>query len=148
MDQTQGCNSVLAGGGPPNLFFLHPGHYYWLSAYGDSDGSPPAILPAEAYAIDEKIDDGLPRSGKVLASGNDSNDGDCFGAGGNADIWPVSDPTGAILGHADEGPAGATSNYCVTNATTPQYNVANTSRVDNTATGISSLCTLTVDTNF
>ena len=120
-----------------NIIFVYTGSN---NAYGAFD--------SVAYAIDEKIDDGLPRSGKVLASGNDSNDGDCFGAGGNADIWPVSDPTGAILGHADEGPAGATSNYCVTNATTPQYNVANTSRVDNTATGISSLCTLTVDTNF
>ena len=56
-----------------NNFFPQSGHYYLLS----SDihlGYPTAIIPADAFAIDAKMDDGLPRSGRVLATGNDAGD--------------------------------------------------------------------------
>lgn len=103
-----------------NIFFTQSGHYYLLSSDIDMTGIPSAIMPVDAFAIDTKMDDGLPRSGRVLASGNDS--ADWSGPAG----WglPLSDPTD----FNDEGPAGATSPYCVTGPppAAETYNVQNT----------------------
>ncbi|NBX04025.1 MAG: prepilin-type N-terminal cleavage/methylation domain-containing protein [Alphaproteobacteria bacterium] len=116
------------------------GHYFWLTS--DMYTST-AILPMEAQAIDSKLDDGLPRSGQVLASGNIY-----FDTGPSIYAIPVADPTGAVYGTPDVGPAGANSDFCVTNDAIPKYNVLNKSRRVDTNTGVGSLCTLTVKASF
>ncbi len=107
------------------------GHYYWMKGapYLTAPGSINVLLPEDAYAIDHKIDDGFPRAGRVLATGREAVSTNSFGK------FPAFDNT-------DTGAAGAASNYCVTNATPPQYNTPNTSR----ASG--SLCTMTVQAGF
>jgi prepilin-type N-terminal cleavage/methylation domain-containing protein len=53
-------------------FFSKSGHYYMLTAnVYEGFSSYTAILPAKAYRLDAKLDDGLPRSGRVLGGGND-----------------------------------------------------------------------------
>jgi prepilin-type N-terminal cleavage/methylation domain-containing protein len=94
-----------------------PGHYVWITTSVDADASGVAVLrPKDLSAIDAKIDDNLPRSGKVLATSRNTNPSTMSGG-----------PLFAAL--TDSGAAGASSNFCVTNASTPQYNVANTARV-------------------
>ncbi|NBX04431.1 MAG: hypothetical protein EBR02_10325 [Alphaproteobacteria bacterium] len=133
---------------PDNQYFSDAnagaGHYYWLTNYLNYT----VILPVEAQAIDSKLDDGLPRSGKVLAGNYDGAEG------GNGDSsLPIFDASGEGFGDGlpQSGPAGATSDYCITNDTTPKYNILNTSRHDGSygaGSSISSLCTLTVKASF
>jgi prepilin-type N-terminal cleavage/methylation domain-containing protein len=120
---------------PGNEYFTHAGHYYWVSPLSDTIST--ALMPVEAYEIDEKIDDGLPRTGKVLASGNRTKD----------EVYAINDYS-PVWSPSDDGPAGATSNYCITNTTPPQYNVQNTSRYIDPSTLQGALCTLTVEANF
>ncbi len=91
-------------------------------------------------SIDKKIDDGLPRSGKVLSSGNDY----WHGAGTGNWFMPYSDPP------VDQGPAGANSRYCLTNANPSQYNVQNMTGMDESYADYprTSICTLTVKSSF
>ncbi len=108
------------------------GHYYWMrgAPYLVTSGSTNVLLPNDAYAIDSKMDDGLPRSGKVLSTGQVALGNNAFG-----DFPQFNVAT-------DVGAAGATSNYCVTNATPGQYNTYNVSH----ASG--SVCTMTIQAGF
>lgn len=52
-----------------------PNHVLWFgldSVSGTVDSQSPALTPGEALAIDTKSDDGLPRSGKIVAQANGS----------------------------------------------------------------------------
>lgn len=74
----------------------------------------PALTPAVAAALDEKIDDGSPTSGAVLAMGD-------FVYLGNADFVAPSDPRLA-------GPGGPAAPYCLDNSRSPAvYNARSTS---------------------
>jgi prepilin-type N-terminal cleavage/methylation domain-containing protein len=123
-------------------------HYYWLTAdvYGDNEHTLccenfTVILPIKAYKIDKKIDDGMPRTGRVLSSGNDE-----WAGGAGIESWPIpiSDPA------VDQGPAGPNSRYCLTNDNPSQYNVQNVSGPEGGYDNFprSSICTLTVETAF
>lgn len=108
------------------------GHYYWLrgAPFDTTPGATNILLPEDAYAIDVKMDDGNPRTGKVLSTGRIASGSNTFGK------FP------AYSAVPDSGAAGASSNYCVTSDTPNQYNVLNVSR----ASG--SLCTMTIKTAF
>jgi prepilin-type N-terminal cleavage/methylation domain-containing protein len=125
--------------------FEHDGHYYISveEERGAFDSASPVLSPADSYAFDQKLDDGLPRSGLVLAVG--------ARLGGrkipatvtmrdNNDLYYLP----AFLGAdgQDLGPAGAKSDFCITNDTIQQYNIANESRREY------SLCALIVSANF
>ncbi len=84
-----------------------------------------AITPYEAYAIDLKIDDGLPMSGKALAQKNNT-------AWNWSSPWyPSRAPT--------QGAGGPNASFCVSTSTTPSsYNVQNNVN----------LCTLQIRAGF
>jgi prepilin-type N-terminal cleavage/methylation domain-containing protein len=98
---------------------LGAGHYWWIGvsmAPVESGAAP--LLPAEAYAIDAKIDDGLPLAGKVRASGDNTTDGNDG----------VGHPTPPSIRNSDD--VGDT-NACVDALITPpRYNVVNRHRED------------------
>jgi hypothetical protein len=103
---------------------------------GAVDGNA-VLTPLDSFLIDSKMDDGLPRSGRVIASGNNIAPDDNLNSG------PYFD---ASL----TGPAGENSDVCITNQTPMQYNVQNTSRRMNTVDGdaFGSLCTIGVKAGF
>jgi hypothetical protein len=96
------------------------------------------LTPYESYAIDVKMDDGLPNSGKVLPSfpGYPTS---------NAELQTIKNPAGYIMNGTPVmyGPKGATSNFCVANNVTPPiYNTENTSKNPGT------LCILQIVAGF
>jgi prepilin-type N-terminal cleavage/methylation domain-containing protein len=123
--------SILYGGSSSCVFpyfnySLSRNHYWWIaSGIGpDSSGVSTVLIPVDAYAIDKKIDDGLPFAGNTLAAGdNDFN------------------LCGAV--EASPGPGGVANNICVNNATSPYtYNILNTKR------NSGNLCGLFIKTTF
>ena len=95
------------------------GHYYWatsLSTALKNDGIDGSILSSgDAYGIDGKIDDGMPRSGKVLADG------------GYAAITTHIDTLAPIFDATVDATAaaGASNPQCITNASPNTYNFLN-----------------------
>jgi len=103
------------------------GHYYVLSNYWTSSNVSGVIMPVDAFAIDSKLDDGAPQSGRVLATSAVN------GAGYDASSYPYNYIP--LFDAADD--AGAT--LCVT-ASPYKYNVTNTSTT--------SLCAMVVKASF
>jgi prepilin-type N-terminal cleavage/methylation domain-containing protein len=103
---------------------VQEGHYLWMakSMYPSDDTAFAVITPMDAYRLDIKMDDGLPRSGKVMASGVDY-------MGEVIEYGPTFDPS-------ETGPAGDLSDVCLTNATPIGYNVQNTSLRDGSRCGM------------
>jgi hypothetical protein len=104
---------------------------FWIVRF--SAYTPVGILtPYENYAIDQKLDDGLPNTGtmRVAHSVND------FG--------PFMEITGPGVGGGVSNPFGASgTDVCALSDTTPLiYNVGNTSGVDTT------LCALEIKAGF
>lgn len=138
-----------SGNAANNEYFQHPGHYYWLAPQPNVAADvAEAISPADAYAIDAKMDDGFPRSGKVLASGNDFVDYD----NSYYNVLPVFNTTN----YTESGPIGAAPSPSSCIADNPSgdpayiYNVTNTlgdNGRDN-GSGVGALCTLTVEASF
>jgi prepilin-type N-terminal cleavage/methylation domain-containing protein len=97
--------------GSPSLT-SQPGHYYWLQGYFNV--GYPVVLPIDAYALDSKIDDGLPLSGRMRATGHDG-----LGEDTEGNLLPIF--------NNDWGTPGAADDVCETNAMPSQYNVLNIS---------------------
>jgi prepilin-type N-terminal cleavage/methylation domain-containing protein len=117
--------------GTPSLV-QSSGHYHWAT---DSQGNAANVLtPEEAHDIDQKLDDGLPLSGVILATETEAAGQISFNTGSY--IMPV------FNGGSDVGVPGAESNYCITNDTPNQYNVQNVSRKQG------SLCGIAIQANF
>lgn len=106
-------------------------HYYWLigctGELGAGETGCAVYSPQQTFMLDSKIDDGLPLTGALVA---------------HADVTAIT----SVMGYpADiiQGPGGASSDFCVSNSTTPaSYNFVNNSG----STG--SLCSLSVSTAF
>lgn len=105
---------------------------FWLTnTYSGIAGGK--IIPAEQFILDTKLDDGLPGRGKLIVSTPNS-----WFSGPFNHIHELS----ASGGSAPYGAAGASSNFCATNATIPVYNSANTGRNSKT------LCVLEMKAGF
>jgi prepilin-type N-terminal cleavage/methylation domain-containing protein len=104
-----------------------PGNYYVIA--GGVWDFTTVLLPSIAYALDAKIDDGLPRSGRAMATG--TND---------------SDYVSLLLSAG--GPAGEASEYCFTNDSPALYNTRynGPSQQDGVLNG--PLCALAISAGF
>jgi prepilin-type N-terminal cleavage/methylation domain-containing protein len=104
-------------------------HYWWITGVigrpGFGGGIQSAVmLPLEAYAIDNKLDDGLPLSGIAVAAGDANND-------------PYG-PTDPIISSI-----GTPPDACVNSGSTPnRYNLGNSDRTEN------NLCSMLIRTSF
>jgi prepilin-type N-terminal cleavage/methylation domain-containing protein len=110
---------------------------FWITAFVTiaSQGTRGILLPMDNYLIDSKIDDGLPSTGKVKV--------------GVADSSNYGGMTETIIGGIEYGPAGATSNFCATTDTPPQYNVLNiTPYYSYPGHAVSTQCTLEIKASF
>lgn len=132
---------VTDSSGPASV--TKKGNFYWgnglYKAAEGAFGTQGVLIPADAFAVDQKIDDGLPRSGKILATGNQVVAQKTLVI--TADIidsliLPIFDPA------YDTGAAGAGSDFCVTNESLNRYNVFNESRA------VGSLCSITIEAGF
>jgi hypothetical protein len=101
-------------------------HYWWLTGHVGGNSAESAVLsPADAFAIDSKVDDGIPLRGNAFAAG-DANHNDNFG------------PTPPSIGAG-----GPNSDTCVDNNYNPNtYNVRNPNRTT------ANLCSMIIRTSF
>jgi prepilin-type N-terminal cleavage/methylation domain-containing protein len=110
----------------PSLYTLSSQHYWWLTAVVGSGGSDQSaiLIPVDAYAIDKKIDDGLPLSGIIFAAG-DNNEDPC---------GPTNPSVGA---------GGILSDTCVDISVSPNaYNLRNINRTS------TNMCSMLIRTGF
>jgi prepilin-type N-terminal cleavage/methylation domain-containing protein len=107
---------------------LNAGHYILIT--GPVGSCMTVLPPARAYAIDNKMDDGLPRTGRVLATGDNDN--------GSTQVEPVL---------SNGGSAGSTSPFCFTNGTPNMYNIAETETYQEVG-GDGPLCVLGIAASF
>jgi prepilin-type N-terminal cleavage/methylation domain-containing protein len=109
---------------PYSAVTLSHNHYFWITGiYGSGGADASAVLiPADAFAIDKKVDDGLPYGGSINAAGDN-----------NFDPYGATNPAEAAAGGI----------ACVSNSMSPmQYNVRNTSRNGD------NMCSLLIRTTF
>lgn len=127
---------VVSAGGDGSFLSLPEKNYYWLRAETTIEDFPnksaAVFIPADAQAIDTKIDDGIPESGDVIATGD--RYGYKFGNKNNAGSGPWK-PIAAN--------GGEHNNACLDNSKTlKQYNTPNKNRISE------NMCGLLIKTGF
>jgi len=99
---------VLGGPAPPNYFDGVDMNKNYIEIYGSYAGSGFAMTPLQAFAIDAKMDDGLPLAGRVQAVNEN---------GGPSGMW---------YGTRAPASGAAGTDNCVSTSTTPNsYNTTN-----------------------
>jgi prepilin-type N-terminal cleavage/methylation domain-containing protein len=127
---------IGVGTNPSYPVMTPPGHYYWAQSTFSGGGVAGVLLPIDAFSIDSKLDDGLPRTGRIRASGNALTTAD-----DHNDAVPIFNPA------SDVGTSSA-DNYCIIGSAPGYlYNVGNTSGAENDPGVSGSLCTLAAKTS-